>query len=184
MSTIRYTADLHLGHALVARTRGFDDPEPHDAMVIEMWNQTVDKNDIIYVLGDISCGREPYALTQLSSLPGRKRLIVGNHDSVHPMHRESHKRQRQFLEVFESVQTFARRRAGGVEFLLSHFPYDGDHTETERFNQYRLRDEGRWLLHGHTHSTTARSSERGINVGLDAWGMKMVSEPVLLEMMT
>ena len=54
------------------------------------------------------------------------------------MQRGSHRWQRRYLEVFESVQAFARRKIGltvpvGVEptqtLLLSHFPYAADHTE-------------------------------------------------------
>ncbi|ADX31992.1 hypothetical protein TPA2_gp78 [Tsukamurella phage TPA2] len=92
------------------------------------------------------------------------------------MHRDSWKWQRRYLEVFESVQPFARHRFvvddQRREVLLSHFPYQdgGDHTEYERYQQYRLPSRGRFLLHGHTHSPLAHvRNSRQIHVGWDAW---------------
>lgn len=53
--------------------------------------------------------------------------------------------------------------------LLSHFPYEGDHDGREdRYQQWRLRDEGAWLINGHVHGAwTLRN--RQINVGVDKW---------------
>ena len=52
---------------------------------------------------------------------------------------------------------------------------DGDdHTDAPRFAQYRLPDEGRWLLHGHTHIADQRIHGRQIHVGLDAWDLRPV----------
>lgn len=91
------------------------------------------------------------------------------------------------LEHFETVTTMARLRHGGRSILLSHFPYDGDHLMVDgadRATQWRLRDEGRLLLHGHLQNDfKVRRSERGttmIHVGLDAWRMKFVRLPELL----
>jgi calcineurin-like phosphoesterase family protein len=75
----------------------------------------------------------------------------------------------------------AARRAGR-QVLLSHFPYEGggDHTETERFTQYRLRGEGLWLLHGHTHWQHIQVHDRRqLHVGLDAWELHPVALHVL-----
>ena len=62
---------------------------------------------------------------------------------------------------------------------IIHYNDDGDHTEEERYDQFRLRDLGTTLLHGHTHSDqrVSRSSNGTlqIHVGLDAWGLKPVT---------
>lgn len=175
-----YTADLHLGHELVAKLRGFVTTDGHDDAVLDTLRRTVNpKGDQLWILGDLSGGSRAgteRALELLAEIPGTKHLVPGNHCPVHPMHRDSWKWQRRYLEVFESVQPFARHRFvvddQRREVLLSHFPYQdgGDHTEYERYGQYRLPHMGRWLLHGHTHSPLAHlRNSRQIHVGWDAW---------------
>ena len=73
----------------------------------------------------------------------------------------------------------ARTSYNGHAWLMSHYPYDGDHMAEARYDQFRLRDLGRSLFHGHTHSNERLSfSNKGtpqVNVGLDAWDLKPVS---------
>lgn len=78
---------------------------------------------------------------------------------------------KQYHEVFAAVAPFARRKFDGREFMLSHFPYHGDHTETERYSSCRLRDIGLPLVHGHTHSPfkVQESYPRQLNVAWEAW---------------
>lgn len=167
-----FTSDLHLGHRFVAGLRGFTDPAEHDELIAEQWRAVIRKGDDVWVLGDLAASAPGHALNILATLPGRKHLIAGNHDRCHPMHRDSHNQQRAYLDVFASVQAFARRKIGGEEVLLSHFPYEQDRDEP-RHTQYRLRDEGAWLLHGHLHSDNDGAG-REIHVGVDAWGMTPV----------
>jgi calcineurin-like phosphoesterase family protein len=170
MSAIYYTSDLHLGHRLVAGHRGFgEDTEAHDAEIADHWLTTIREDDIVYVLGDLAVSNPTRALDILADLPGRKRLVTGNHDPVAPQHREAHKWVEAYAAVFEWVTPFARRRFAGHDVLLSHFPYWSDHSEVPRHTQWRLRDEGGLLLHGHTHSTVIRTSEREVHIGWDAW---------------
>ena len=51
----------------------------------------------------------------------------------------------------------------------------GDHAREDRFDAWRLKDTGQWLLHGHTHDRGQRVHGRQIHVGLDAWG-RLVEE--------
>lgn len=173
-----YTADLHLGHQLVAETRGWPVVDVHDGLILAKLNELNPKGDQLYILGDLSGGSKratERALDLLAEVPVTKHLILGNHDPAHPMHRDAWKWQRRYLDVFESIQPFARQRftAGAQrhEVLLSHFPYQGggDHTEFDRYGQYRLPLMGRWLLHGHTHSPHKRSGTHSIHIGWDAW---------------
>lgn len=194
MTLVYFTSDLHFGHRLVAEHRGFgDDWQAHDEYLMERWRSVVKPKDQVWVLGDIAVSRHAYALDLIGQLPGTKHLIAGNHDPVHPMHRNAHRFQAQFLEVFASVQAFARRRIDGTDVLLSHFPYSRDRGEV-RYSQYRLRNEGKWLLHGHTHGTEKVTIGglpthddplvvREIHVGLDAWEMTPVSINQVLHLM-
>lgn len=192
MSTVWFTSDLHLGHAKVAqhRAEAFGAPAVaarpqhainwHDRHLAWNWDDSIADDDQVWVLGDLSLGgteATAYALNWIADRPGEKHLVPGNHCPVHPMHRDAHKWQSAYLKVFASVQPFARRRIAGRSVLLSHFPYRGDHTTEERFNQYRLRDEGEWLLHGHTHSVAryaAFQHPRQVHVGVDAWDFQPV----------
>lgn len=189
MSRIHFWSDLHLGHQFVAGLRGFKDTERtgilspeakasvwHDLHIQEAWMDNVREKDHIWLLGDISGGRnEEYALDFIAGLPGTKHLISGNHDSVSSIHRSSWKKQKRFLEVFESVQDFARMKVHGVDFLLSHYPYAGagDHKDVERYTEYRLTDTGIPLVHGHVHGAwdyeVTVSDTPMMNVGVDHW---------------
>jgi len=174
MGNTFFTADPHFGHKLVAGLRGFDDPDSHDAALIENWRSLVKPEDLVWVLGDLELSHnQEYALGIIDSLPGRKQLIPGNHDPVHPMHSGAHKWQGRYLRSFESVQPFARLKLDGHRVLLSHFPYTADRKELQ-YTQYRLPDEGRFLLHGHTHSPVKITSDRELHVGLDAWDLRPV----------
>lgn len=171
--SVWFTSDPHFGHRLVADLRGFgEDAEEHDLTLMENWRKVVGSNDQVWVLGDLCMAHPEDALDIIEALPGTKHLIAGNHDGCHPMHRSAHRRVGAYLRAFASVQMAARRRISGEEVLLSHFPYSKDRHEV-RYTQWRLRDEGAWLLHGHTHGTERREG-REIHVGLDAWDLTPV----------
>lgn len=174
--SVLVTSDLHFEHPHIANLRGFSTVAEHDQVLVENWCSCVRKNDTVWVLGDLAVSNPTMTLALIGTLPGTKHLIGGNHDRCHPMHRDAHNWQRRYLEVFSSVQAFARRKVAGRNVLLSHFPFEGDHSREDRYTQYRLRDEGDWLLHGHTHSAS-KGFGRQIHVGVDAWGMT----PVFLE---
>lgn len=179
-----FTSDLHLGHRKVAALRGFgEDTNAHDTEIVDRWNSVVDKKDIVWVLGDVAISQIPKALTMVKNMNGTKHLIAGNHDMCHSMHRDSHKNIPRYMESFETVQAFAKRRWDTIEYLLSHFPYHGDHEGSEpRFTQYRLRDEGMWLLHGHTHGPERKHGYE-IHVGMDAWHLTPVPLDTIIELM-
>lgn len=177
MSGCFLTSDFHIGHRLVAEHRGFGTTQEHDEALRAIWVRTVSSDAQVWVLGDLSAGGKASTLNALefcAALPGEKHLVLGNHDPAHPMHRDAHKWQRLYMEVFTSVQPYARRRIHGQSVLLSHFPYEADRGSEVRYPQYRLPNLGEFLLHGHTHSASKHTSRRELHVGLDAWGMELV----------
>lgn len=176
MSQVFYTSDLHFGHARMLDFRAYDSIEEHDEAIVWNWRDAVRKEDIVYVMGDLTLKSPAQALKTIGSLPGRKRLIVGNHDGIHPMFKTDTKWESEHRAVFESIWPFGRRRIAGREVLLSHFPYTADHGFEARYPQWRLPDLGAILLHGHTHSTEKVTSDHEIHIGLDAWEMTPVSE--------
>lgn len=175
-----FIGDLHLGHEKVAGLRGFDTVEAHDAALQKQWTRQVKQGDTVWVLGDISsggAGGEIRALDILTGLPGRKRLIAGNHDSVAGIHRSPSPRTRLFREVFETIADYGRIRINRESILLSHFPYEsqGDgpgRGKAPRYLDYRLPDLGGRLIHAHTHHahpTSGSWTRRELCVSWDAW---------------
>ena len=168
-----FTADLHLGHLKVAKIRFPESAEHlsddnllslHDGVILRQI-QHLTKRDDLYILGDISSGsaaQERSALSRLARLKNsygfNLHLISGNHDSVSSIHKRGRRKQREFLETFDSVQQFAPIDIAGQTLLMSHFPYanlgDGAGRDGARYLEFRLPDMGYPLIHGHTHQRT------------------------------
>lgn len=204
--TIYYTSDLHIGHRLVAGLRGFydedspieqifgddrvvqalfeADPDEHDAWLADIWDTTLHPDDHIYILGDISINGGQHALDWISARKGHFHLIAGNHDPVHPMDRRATRLLPKWLEYFDTIQPFLRRKLDGQNFLLSHFPYmswgDGPERGEARYEQYRLPDLGLPLLHGHTHGKE-REHDNMLHVGVDAWDGQLVPQSHVMD---
>ncbi len=128
MSTVRFIADLHLGHANMAKRRGFSSVEEHDEYIIKKWNSVVVKRDLTYILGDVTMeSAKSYPL--LDKLNGRKIVVGGNHDK--PTH------TKELLKHVDSI-------AGMVQYkgiFLTHCPVH------PREMEYRIKHN----IHGHIH---------------------------------
>jgi len=144
MSQVYFNSDLHLGHRRViefhdrfrAQCMGVENIDEHDQKIYDYWNDTVKKNDVIFILGDLG-----YDLSVLGKLPGRKKLLLGNHDERHIT---------EYLEIFDDI-------IGPIKYKrhwLSHFPIH----ESELYH--------RPVIHGHTHSTGV-AHELYVNVSVE-----------------
>lgn len=177
--TTFFTSDHHFLHELVAKSRGFSCSQEHDDWVIEGYRNVVTDKDRVFFVGDLTGGGAQVteaALEIVAELPGEKHFVTGNHDETHPSNPKAIRRQRRWLEVFESVNPFVELRVIIGErrrhLSISHFPYfgDGAHADEDRFSQWRLKQSDSWLLHGHTHrARQQRHDGRQIHIGLDAW---------------
>jgi len=179
MTAVYHIGDLHLGHEKVAKIRGFATTIEHDVAIMDAWNKVVKPGDIVQVYGDISSGKlleEDRALEIIESLPGEKRLLAGNHDSVSGIHRRSSPLQHKYYSVFTRITDFGRIRMENQEILQSHYPYisqgDGPDRGQGRYEQFRLGDYGGLLIHAHTHHTHPTDGSvtgRELCVSWDAW---------------
>lgn len=81
--TIRYIADLHFGHKNIISydNRPFSSVEEMNEVMIELWNETVKKCDLTYVIGDF-CWSQTYEDWEeiINRLHGQIFIIKGNHD--------------------------------------------------------------------------------------------------------
>lgn len=177
-----YIGDLHFGHELVAKIRGFASTSEHDETIIKKWRKQVKDDDLVTVMGDISGGgmeSQLRALMIISSLPGRKRWILGNHDTGSGVHKQAYSLEIRLLiaRTFEKVSDFGHISFNKRQIMLSHFPYwssqDGPNRgKRGRYEQFRLPDTGNVLIHAHTHHThptDGSATGREICVSWDAW---------------
>lgn len=144
MSQVFLISDLHLSHRRVlefadhyrAKCLDVETIEQHDEKICDLWSDTVHKRDLVFVLGDIGHGWK-----KLGSLPGRKKLHLGNHDV---------NRAIEYLSVVEDI-------IGPVKYKktwLSHFPIPSEELYFKN------------NIHGHTHSQGI-NDPRYINVSIE-----------------
>lgn len=180
-----FTTDLHLGHRLVSKLRGFDCTEAHDEHIIAVHNSVVKPDDTTWFLGDFTLKRLREVAHLIKRMNGVKYLILGNHDRAHPMMKGWMNEWKVANELFDFVGTQASIRVDGTMILMNHFPYaqpigEDYNPREDRFNQWRLADNGLFLLHGHTHSSTRDQYPNSLHIGWDAWG-KPVSESQVMQ---
>lgn len=154
-----------------------------DAELITRHNAVVGDDDEVFHLGDFALD-ERLVAPILARLRGRHHLIAGNHDACHPCHKRHVQQTRRYLAAgFLTVQTSMSLDIEGFGSVdMCHLPYTGDHKERERYPEFRPKDEGRWLLHGHVHEHWLRRG-RMINVGVDVHGFAPVSEARIAELL-
>ena len=133
---IWFTSDTHFGHENIIRycNRPFRNAEEMNAELIRRWRATVPEDGTVFHLGDFAHGGSRLWNDILSALPGRKYLILGNHDM---------KSLRQgYMGRFEHVAQQMTIRVGGQAIVLNHNPflcYGGSYRDV-------------WQLFGHVHS--------------------------------
>lgn len=72
-------ADTHFGHKMLIE-EGYR-PANYDERIIKRWLQMVSPEDLVIHLGDVALPDSDKAIwEQIAELPGRKILVMGNHD--------------------------------------------------------------------------------------------------------
>ena len=173
----------------------------HENTIIDNINEIVVHDDELWILGDLS-----YRCTVEHTLECLRRincqhlhLIIGNHD------RNFRLRFNDMLyeNVFETIDDYCEidmelpvlDESGKItvattqqSIAMSHFPRlsalaeeHGDWPSNwNEFADMAPTTEG-WLLYGHTHQDVPDGTDpRSVNVGLDAWDFKPVSEQQIL----
>ena len=187
------TSDWHIGHLNICnfadRPWAKGDSEFEKSLsVIEMnaalvsnYYKVVGESDECIFVGDMVMGDVQDGLDLLALMPGRKTLVVGNHDKIFAKNKPEvrNKWYDAYAEVFDEILTHMEMSTGNHDVEVNHFTYvadkydtskrgQGDGKAVDRFADFRSPDEGKWLLHGHTHAHTWRSGPRSIHIGIDA----------------
>lgn len=184
-----FTADLHLGHKRIIELcdRPFDDVDHMNTEIIERINLCCSSDDTLYILGDVAFGPVLDNLKLLRQVNCNIRIVSGNHDKTHLMHKNYGKRFREYFEATgaqEIIPGDTTLVIGGRPVVISHFPYDSSEYDREqgrelKYAQYRPKDHGEWILHGHVHDLWQQKG-RMINVGVDAWAFWPVPETEII----
>lgn len=85
MGKVFLISDMHFNHINIIKyeSRPFSCIEEMNKTIIENWNNTVSKNDTVFVLGDVGFFKKDKAIKIIGELNGHKYLIMGNHDKAH-----------------------------------------------------------------------------------------------------
>ena len=131
-----YISDTHFGCVNKYENRTLE----HDNLIKENWNKKVTNSDTVFILGDIgrigSNKDNEYLCSLISTLKGRKSLVLGNHDSIKDI-----RISQLFTEVCDYKEITDNFNGINHTLVLSHYPilfWNGQHKG--------------WIhLYGHVH---------------------------------
>lgn len=144
-----FTADLHFGNLFLADKRGFSSTRDMDHTLVSNWNNRVDLNDTVYLLGDVSNLPSSQTKSLLYELHGNIHLLLGNYDTP------------EFVKDcearFSSVQHYKTINLDSHHIALFHFP----------LASWEKSQAGAFHLHGHMHGHLHPLNTRRKDVGVD-----------------
>ena len=127
MSQIWFTSDWHFYHdrEFIYKPRGFNNVYEMNEAIISHYNEVVNPEDDVYVLGDLTLNNNDAGIAAIKQLKGQLHIIRGNHDTDVRM--ERYNQCYNVVEITEG-QFF---KWNGYHFYLSHYPcltdnYDND----------------------------------------------------------
>ena len=139
---IYYISDTHFRDQVIFDkcNRPFKSLDEMESIVVSKWNNKVNDEDTVYVLGDIGKDDDVLAIKIFNKLKGHKHLIVGNHD--HNMIEEIKK-----SNVFESIKFIDLIMDGHQKVCICHYPL----MDWMEFNRKGI------LVYGHIHNKTPKN---------------------------
>jgi calcineurin-like phosphoesterase family protein len=147
-------ADPHFFHGSMLKfcpeTRPYSSVEEMNQAMASAWCNRVKRDDDIIVVGDFAHRADPAELRKLfDSLPGRKHLVVGNHDDKHTL-----------ALPWESIRDIAYVSIDGTRCCLCHYPMVS-------WNGSR---NGKVIqLYGHHHGRIP-GNQQSADIGVDVMG--------------
>lgn len=132
-----YISDCHFGHENVIQfdKRPFSSVEEMDLIMIKNWKERVKKEDEVYIIGDFCYRSEKGPIWYLKRLPGKKYLIIGNHDAKTLKYPGA-------VDYFEDVDKMMHVNDEGRQVCLCHFPI-------AEWNAYHRES---YHIYGHIHN--------------------------------
>lgn len=174
--------------------------------IIDNFNALVKPDDEVYCFGDFSLSYQ--GAEMIKYLNGKWFLVPGNHDKCHYVfHKNKEIKKANSFKRYEDMgftilpEYYELNLTDGqatIPAQVCHFPFQEDHGNFEYTPRYQqLRPKAalvtKVLLHGHVHNTwksrmfyceeTKRFIPQ-INLGVDVWDWKPVSELELFQFAT
>jgi calcineurin-like phosphoesterase family protein len=147
-----FTADLHLGHDKIRGycNRPFSHKIEMDDAIISSINETVSKNDILYIIGDF-CHKGGDVKEYRERINSQYvHIILGNHDNAN-----------KFGNEFASIEYQKMILYTNQKIFMCHYPmrsWSGSYRKS-------------WMLYGHVHGRLHRedvaSGTLTLDVGVD-----------------
>lgn len=161
MNRIFFSSDFHFCHdrEFIYKPRGFNSIEEMNRAIINNFNEIMDWEDDLFILGDIMLNDNETGLRCLNQVPGRKHIIIGNHDTDTR------------IDLYKTVpNTYVDGYAtmfkyDGFHFYLSHYPAITSNLDENKSLKARVIN-----LYGHTHQHVNFYDGRPCNyhVGVDS----------------
>lgn len=115
-----FISDTHLGHENILKEcrPQFETVEEMDSLIIENINRKMNKNDVLYIVGDFTYRSKRSPISYLEEIRPKKILIAGNHDRDWLKRLTEEDIERNFLGVYQQYSIKKR----GIEIHFNHFP--------------------------------------------------------------
>lgn len=120
------------------KVRPWDDAETMTEEMIEWYNELVDDQDRVYILGDVAFKNSDMHRS-VGRLKGRKCLVPGNHEPT---------KMRQYFDLFDDVRGYVVKKG----FIMSHIPI-----HEQSLSRWQLN------IHGHLHNNQVKRAVKRLN---------------------
>lgn len=163
-------SDFHWGHKNITKfcpkTRGhYTDINHMNEDMVKQWNDLVQPEDLVYMLGDVAFMSASEASATMARLNGRKILIKGNHDSKTV-------KDKTFRNCFEEIHDYLVINYDKHRIVMFHYPI----CEWDQMHR------GSIHFYGHLHQNdSGLESFRARNVGWDYTGKILSSMEEMIE---
>lgn len=185
-----YIGDLHFNCVNQYEGRSLE----HDKIIKENWNKRVTNGDTVHIVGDIgrigNNSQNEYLCELISTLKGKKVLILGNHDKI-----DDYRLRQLFTEIVyykEVKDNFGANKT----VVLCHYPmliWNGQHkgwihlyahthvTEEDKVYQNSLHNLNKYFEEERLRGRTDCPPAYAFNVGCMLWDYTPVTLKEILE---
>lgn len=154
------TSDLHWGHknimsfCPVSRARFRNDLDYMNQAMVKEWNDLIEPEDTVYILGDVAFLPAAKAVEYMRRLNGCKILVQGNHD-------RKLLQDTDFRDCFDQIHHYLDINYAGTKCVMFHYPI----AEWDQMHR------GAVHFHGHLHGGVSGLEQyRCRDMGIDATG--------------
>ena len=156
MNDIYFTADTHFGHSpnqvghggiIFHAHRPFKNTDEMDQVLIDNWNKTIGKKDVVYIIGDFCWRNHGH---YFHALNGKKILIVGSHDKM----------PQDILKNFTEVHKYLGKLIDKTLVIMFHWC----------LRTWQGAIHGSIHLYGHSHGRLPEYDDSMCcDIGVDVW---------------